>query len=85
MAQTIDLTPTWTGIAPALVAVLQDGTPEGQKQAKIELKRMAQTADLFNEAIKTLQYCEAALREIGKTDLANQAQGVFEKARNLKK
>lgn len=42
---TIDMTPTWSGILPALVAVLQSGTAEGQAIALDELRRMAALAD----------------------------------------
>lgn len=49
MAKTIDLTPTWAGILPALLAVIQDGNSEGKRQAEIELRRLAQVADKFVE------------------------------------
>ena len=42
---TIDLTPTWTGLLPAFIALLQNGSPEGQKVAREELERMAALAD----------------------------------------
>lgn len=48
MAQSIDLTPTWEGILPGLLWVLQDGDNEGKRIAKEELKRMAKAADLWN-------------------------------------
>lgn len=44
---TIDLTPTWSGILPALLAVIENGTPEGQKIAREELQRMATLADMY--------------------------------------
>jgi hypothetical protein len=43
--RTIDLTPTWSAILPALIATLRDGTPEGQDIARRELASMAQAAD----------------------------------------
>lgn len=49
---TIDLTPTWAGILPALIAVIRDGTPEGQRLALEELRRMADAADRFNQLAK---------------------------------
>jgi len=49
--ETIDMTPTWTAIVPILIAGLQDGTPEGQRLAKIELYRMAEAADKWNASV----------------------------------
>lgn len=46
---TVDLTPTWSGILPALLAVLEDGNAEGKKIAKDELKKMAKVADMYVE------------------------------------
>jgi len=50
---TVDITPTWAGILPALIAVIRDGTPEGQRAAVTELQRMAQAADRLNALAKT--------------------------------
>jgi hypothetical protein len=49
---TIDLTPTWAAILPALIAVIRDGTPDGQRLALEELRRMATAADRLNELAK---------------------------------
>ena len=49
---TIDLTPTWAAILPALLAVIKDGTPEGQRMAAEELHRMAEAADRWNTHAK---------------------------------
>ena len=49
---TIDITPTWAGILPLLLAVIVDGTPEGKKHAIAELQRMADAADKFNQLAK---------------------------------
>jgi hypothetical protein len=51
----IDLTPLWSGILPALIAVLQTGSAEGRKLAIDELYRMAEAADAYNETIKTVR------------------------------
>lgn len=48
-AGTIDLTPTWRGILPALLAAMTDGTAEGRRIAREELTRMAALADERNE------------------------------------
>lgn len=42
---TIDITPTWAGILPVLLAAIENGTPEGRRFAISELRRMAQIAD----------------------------------------
>lgn len=49
---TIDCTPTWQGILPYYLLVLQDGTPEGQKIAKAELNHMAKVADMAKELLE---------------------------------
>lgn len=49
---TVDITPTWRGVLPILIAGLQDGSREGQRIARIELERMADLADRCNEQTK---------------------------------
>lgn len=44
----IDMTPTWAAIMPALIAALQNGTPDGQEIAASELKRLAASVDKAN-------------------------------------
>ncbi len=44
----IDLTPTWQGILPLLLAALEDGTDQGKQIAREELQRMAKAADAAN-------------------------------------
>ena len=46
--ETIDITPTWSALIPAICAVIEDGSPEGRKAAKEELMRLAQLADDYN-------------------------------------
>lgn len=41
----IDATPTWEGLMPALVAVIENGTGEGRETAVEELMRLARAAD----------------------------------------
>lgn len=48
---TINLTPTWAGVLPILIAALEDGTDEGRKLAKLELASMAKAADLYNASV----------------------------------
>lgn len=44
----IEFKPTWASMLPALIAVLRDGTIEGQRMAEGELRRMADAADRYN-------------------------------------
>lgn len=41
----VDITPTWEGTLPLLLAAITDGTPGGQDAARGELLRMARLAD----------------------------------------
>lgn len=43
--QSLDMTPTWAGLLPALVAILKDGTGEGPAIAQAELARLCAFAD----------------------------------------
>lgn len=45
VVKTIEVPPQWVGLLPALLALIEDGTPTGRKQALAELRRMAQAAD----------------------------------------
>lgn len=46
--KTIDLTPSWTGLVPALISMIEHGTPEARKVAIEEITRMARALDAFN-------------------------------------
>jgi hypothetical protein len=50
-AESIDMTPTWSSLVPGFVAVLQNGTREGQDIAIRELMRLAKFADDTNAMI----------------------------------
>jgi hypothetical protein len=54
MDKTIDLTPTWLGILPALVALITDGDAEGRRGAQEELRRMAGLADAHVTSVRNL-------------------------------
>ena len=41
----VDVTPSWTEILPALLLLLERGTPDSQRHARAELRRMAALAD----------------------------------------
>lgn len=45
----IEIRTTWSGVLPALIAVLRDGDVQGRKMAEDELARMARAADLWND------------------------------------
>ena len=49
MPKYIDVTPTWSQILPALLALLETGTAEGRRTARDELERMAALADRLVE------------------------------------
>lgn len=50
MTEYIDLTPTWEGMLPAILALFECGQPD---VAKAELKKMAQVADKWNDFART--------------------------------
>lgn len=50
--QTVDVTPTWQGILPALLTLLQSDNPKSRGVAESELRRMAGLADGFVESQK---------------------------------
>ena len=50
--QTVDVTPTWSGILPALLTLLQSDNPKSRDIAESELRRMAGLADGFVESQK---------------------------------
>jgi hypothetical protein len=47
---TIDITPSWAGVLPILIAVLENprGSAESKQSMAEELGRMAKAADLWN-------------------------------------
>ena len=55
--KTIDLTPTWRGILPALLALLEN--PDTQRDALDELSKMALAADRYNEMADRFNKVEA--------------------------
>lgn len=59
-ATTVDLTPTWAGLAPAFFAVMESGTYEGQQTVRAELTRALTALDAHNAAAKAAQDDEPA-------------------------
>jgi len=51
---TIDLTPTWRGILPALLALVEN--PITRQDGLDELARMADAADKYNDLVSKVQY-----------------------------
>lgn len=51
--KTIDITPTWVGLLPYMIAVLEDGTHESKETIKENFERMAAAADLAVELTKS--------------------------------
>ena len=50
--QTVDLTPTWQGILPALLDLLKSDNPKSRQLAESELRRMAGLADGYIESLR---------------------------------
>lgn len=47
MVETIDVTPTWSGILGMLITLIENGSPEGRATAIDEMRKMARLADLY--------------------------------------
>ena len=50
--ETIDITPTWSGILPVLLLLLESGSAKGRADARDELARMAKLADIAVAKLK---------------------------------
>ena len=68
---TIDCTPTWEGLVPAFIALIEIGTAEGRATAVKEITRMAQIADQAVAATKadTAMYVCAYVENHGENDM----------------
>lgn len=69
----INLTPTWSGLLPALLALIEQGPKgsdeqhEAAKAARQELVNMAKAADRYNLLVERLQHLrnsDAAFAEV---------------------
>lgn len=60
---TIDATPTWAAMLPALLALVQDGSAQGNALARAEMLRMARVADQHVATAK-------AQADLGDVDIA---------------
>lgn len=45
--KTIDMTPTWEGMLPILLTLLENGSAAGRATAMAEMRKMAKLADLY--------------------------------------
>ena len=61
---TIDMTPTWEGVAPILIAALEKGSEEGRSSARKEVKRMAKLVDMLGGVIEERDDLLAALENL---------------------
>ena len=48
MRKAIDITPSWEGLMPALIAILENGKEEAKGPIRDELMRLAKTIDQRN-------------------------------------
>ena len=48
--KTIDITPTWEEIMPAIIMAIENGTSEGKENAKEELMELARKVDQANQS-----------------------------------
>ncbi len=69
--QTIDATPSWAGLIPALVAMIENGTAESRALAIEELTRLARSADKQNAIAFGIvkQAVVIAAKEDGESDV----------------
>ena len=59
--EVIDITPTWSGLLPALIEVAVNGTTiEGRRNAMSALKDMAGTADAYAAMLKKVSTTDEA-------------------------
>lgn len=74
----IDMTPTWSGILPALLAIIENGvTVDARKTAEAEMQKMARLADLYvmgEKAARTLPV-DQALVELATLEAVFEANG----------
>lgn len=53
--ETVDITPTWSGIVPALLIMLKSDSHAAREVAEAEMHRMARLADKMIAHLKTLE------------------------------
>jgi hypothetical protein len=57
LVETMDCTPTWSGILPLYLSILEDNSSKqnAKDSARAEIKRMATIADAYNDTRKHLK------------------------------
>jgi hypothetical protein len=50
--KTMDCTPTWEALLPAIISLIESGGPNAKQVAKEELQKMARTADEYVKSLK---------------------------------
>lgn len=74
-AETIDMTPTWAGLLPALLALAESSTAAGKKTAREEFARMAKAADQWNANAAALVELVKAARNMA-AEVSPQSTGL---------
>ncbi len=70
VVRVVDVTPTWAGLLPAMLAAYENGTAVGRGIATEELTRMARVADAHVAAEKESKAAALAARERFNSDVA---------------
>ena len=78
--ETINITPTWAGVLPALVTIIRDGNPEAYRAAMTELQRMAQAADRLNAAAPDMLAALQFVLNDGNADLCAETAAIIQEA-----
>lgn len=81
MADTIDITPTWQGLLPVILAGYGGGSTTGHRIASDELLRMARLADFANELLFVLLRAYPIVDALGE---GSAARAVIEKAKEFR-
>lgn len=63
--KTVDLTPSWESAAEILILVMDNGTEEGKRLAKEEIRNMARAADRALALVKDYNDLLARVKEQG--------------------
>lgn len=67
--KTIDITPTWEGLVPFFITMIENGTPKGRADAIKELTRMAKIADHAVAEAKRMDAERARFDRINELDV----------------
>lgn len=84
MEKVVDITPTWNGVLPVLLAGYCEGTSKGRQIAEKELRRMARAADQATAHPVTLKALTVAERFISGFEGDELQEGVADMLRDLR-